>query len=89
MNPSRSLGLSLIVGLLVSTPAAGVSTSDTRMLAEPAVSAEHLAFTYAGDLWIADRGGDNPRRHVRVNAEGDATFLDVRAGDVDLDGIDR
>ena len=37
----------------------------------------------------AAAGGDHLRRHVRVVAEGDAAFLDVRAGDVDLDGIDR
>ena len=34
-------------------------------------------------------GGHHLRRHLRIVAEGDAAFLDVRAGDVDLDGVDR
>ncbi len=34
----------------------------TRLLANPAVSTDHLAFTYAGDLWIAERDGSEPRR---------------------------
>ena len=33
--------------------------------------------------------GDDFCRHVRVVAERDATFLDVRAGDIDLDCVDR
>ncbi|MDX2218227.1 MAG: PDZ domain-containing protein [Burkholderiales bacterium] len=35
---------------------------DTRFVAEPTVSARHIAFTYAGDVWIADRSGGNVRR---------------------------
>ncbi|OFA03392.1 S41 family peptidase [Duganella sp. HH101] len=38
------------------------NTSDTRMLTEPALSAQHLAFIYAGDLWLANRDGSAPRR---------------------------
>ncbi|HEX7983021.1 MAG TPA: PDZ domain-containing protein [Duganella sp.] len=38
------------------------STSDTRMLTEPALSAAHLAFIYAGDVWLANRDGGAPRR---------------------------
>jgi hypothetical protein len=34
-------------------------------------------------------GLDDARRHVRVVAELDAAFLDVRAGDVQLDRVDR
>ena len=37
----------------------------------------------------AAAGGHHLRRHLRVVAEGDAAFLDVGAGDVDLDGVDR
>ena len=33
-------------------------------------------------------GGHHARRHLRVIAEGHAAFLDIRAGDVDLDGVD-
>ena len=38
------------------------NTTDTRMLSEPAVSANHLAFSYAGDLWVANLDGSNVRR---------------------------
>jgi tricorn protease len=38
------------------------STSDTRMLTEPALSATHLAFIYAGDVWLANTDGSAPRR---------------------------
>jgi tricorn protease len=34
----------------------------TALLRQPAVSAEHLAFVYAGDLWVAERDGSHPRR---------------------------
>ncbi len=32
------------------------------LLRQPAVSSQHLAFLYAGDLWVAERDGSNPRR---------------------------
>ena len=35
---------------------------DTRLLSQPAVSAEHVAFEYAGDLWVADLDSGNVRR---------------------------
>src|SRR4051812_41128852 len=37
-------------------------TSDTRLLRMPAVSAKHVAFVYADDLWIADITGGPARR---------------------------
>jgi tricorn protease len=39
-----------------------INTKDTRMLAQPAVSAGHIAFIYAEDLWIANTDGSQPRR---------------------------
>jgi len=45
------------------TPRPGApSAGETRMLEQPAVSAEHVAFVYAGDLWLADLDGANARR---------------------------
>jgi tricorn protease len=35
---------------------------DTRLLSQPTCSAQHIAFIYADDLWIADLDGKNPRR---------------------------
>lgn len=36
--------------------------TDTRMLSDPSISANHIAFVYAEDLWVANRDGSNPRR---------------------------
>jgi len=41
---------------------AQVNVTDTRLLAQPAVSATHVAFVYAGDLWTARRDGTDVRR---------------------------
>ncbi len=55
--------LSLLV-LLVSSVAGvrAVSVTDTRMLTQPAISAQHVAFVYSGDLWVANQDGTNVRR---------------------------
>lgn len=42
--------------------AQGVDINDTRLLAQPAISKNHIAFIYAGDLWAADLDGKNVRR---------------------------
>lgn len=34
----------------------------TRLLRQPAVSRDHLAFVYAGDIWVSDRDGRHPVR---------------------------
>jgi tricorn protease len=38
------------------------STSGTRLLRTPTVSAAHIAFAYAGNIWIVDRAGGDARR---------------------------
>ena len=46
-------------------PAVEASTgdvTDTRLLEQPALSAAHVAFIYAGDLWAASHDGSNVRR---------------------------
>jgi len=53
------LGLAAIVG---TTLRANVNTSDTRLLSQPAISATHVAFVYAGDLWSAQIDGSDVRR---------------------------
>ncbi|WP_343731108.1 PDZ domain-containing protein [Duganella sp.] len=53
----------VLLALGVTAPALALpSTSDTRMLTEPALSAQHLAFIYAGDVWLANADGSAPRR---------------------------
>ena len=39
-----------------------IDPNDTRMLAQPAISATHIAFIYAEDLWVANKDGSQPRR---------------------------
>src|ERR1700731_2349798 len=43
-------------------PAQGPDIHDTRLLSEPAISADRIACIYAGDLWTCDRDGRNVRR---------------------------
>ena len=43
-------------------PAAAIDVKDTRLLSEPAVSGTHIAFLYAGDLWVANIDGTGVRR---------------------------
>jgi len=50
-------------------PLAAQSTTDTRLLSQPAVSATHVAFAYAGDLWSAKLDGTDVRR--LTTADGD------------------
>ncbi len=52
------LAFSLLLALATHTRA----VSDTRLLAQPAVSATHVAFVYAGDLWSARLDGSDVRR---------------------------
>lgn len=51
-----------LVAALAATPLAAVDRGDTRMLAEPAVSAQHVAFAYASDLWVVAIEGGVARR---------------------------
>jgi tricorn protease len=37
-------------------------SADTKLLTQPAISASHVAFIYAGDLFIADLDGSNVRQ---------------------------
>jgi len=39
-----------------------IDTKDTRMMTQPAISKDHIAFIYANDLWLAGRDGQNPHR---------------------------
>ena len=56
-----------VVALLL-TGVSAVAES-TALLRQPAVSADHLAFVYAGDLWVSERDGSNPRRLTTSPAE--------------------
>ena len=47
---------------LLALMGAAQAQQPTLMLRQPALSKGHLAFVYAGDLWLADRNGGNARR---------------------------
>jgi tricorn protease len=53
----------------------GIDTKNTRMLSQPAISIDHIAFIYAEDLWIANPDGSQPRRlTVDEGIESDPYF---------------
>jgi hypothetical protein len=45
------------VFLLFQCAAYAADEPDTRLLRQPAVSKDHLAFVWAGDIWVSDRDG--------------------------------
>ena len=65
--PARRLRLVVLIVAVVagwsSSPrAAEDPASSTRMLRQPTVSATHIAFAYAGNIWIVERAGGAARR---------------------------
>jgi len=58
MSRSRWLGLLTLVLL----PAPATAQVDARMLRYPDVSATHITFVYAGDIWIAPKTGGTAMR---------------------------
>jgi len=55
--------LSMFVLLIGSSHfAMAQNVNDTRLMSNPAVSANNIAFIYAEDLWVANKNGLNPRR---------------------------
>jgi len=51
-----------LVAALCAAAALAVDINDTRLLTDPAVSRDHIAFAYANDLWVANLDGSNVRR---------------------------
>ena len=52
----------LAAAAAAAAPAAALDITDTRMLTQPAISRSHIAFVYAGDIWIVDLDGQSARR---------------------------
>lgn len=73
--PRPLFGTLPLLALLTVPATAQISTTDTRLLAQPAVSATHVAFAYAGDLWTARLDGTDVRRLTTADGdEGNAVF---------------
>lgn len=58
-----------LAGFLLALSTSAVSADQTMLLREPALSQNHLAFVYAGDLWVARLDGSDPRRLTSHPAE--------------------
>jgi tricorn protease len=50
-------------------PASAVDTNDTRMMTAPAAGGGHIAFQYAGDLWVTGADGGKARRLTSYQGE--------------------
>jgi tricorn protease len=60
------ISVTLFALSLVAQPA---FSQQTFLLKQPSISANKLAFVYAGDIWVAGRDGSNPRRLTTHPAE--------------------
>src|SRR5262245_58070038 len=58
----RVLLAALTIAGLTTAITPTISTSDTRLLSQPAISSTEIAFVYAGDLWAAKIDGTEVRR---------------------------
>lgn len=59
----KTLSAVLLAPLLAPlTTSLAIASEPTRLLRQPDVSEQHLAFVYAGDIWLTDRNGQNSRR---------------------------
>ena len=65
----------LILVAFVSADAAAIQTNGTRLLRDPDISKEKIAFVHANDIWTVDRdGGDAMRLTSGEGAETDPVF---------------
>jgi tricorn protease len=62
MHPRPRPQLLLILLLLISGPVTTLNAQETRLLRQPNLGKDHIAFTHGGDVWTADRQGRNVRR---------------------------
>ncbi len=65
MNRRTFIAVPLLLASLFLIPIRS-QAEPTLLLREPAISHDHVAFVYAGDLWVANRDGSNPHR-ITVN----------------------
>lgn len=65
--------LACVILSIIVLPADG--QNETLLLRQPTVSADHVVFVYAGDIWIANRhGGDATRLTVHPGIESEPVF---------------
>jgi tricorn protease len=72
---NRSLLFGLLILILSSLSVNGQNINDTRLLWQPTISKNLIAFIYAEDLWVANKDGSYPRRlTVSEGAESNPVF---------------
>ncbi|MET0636657.1 MAG: PDZ domain-containing protein [Chitinophagaceae bacterium] len=74
MTTNRSIPLIAVLLLLSSAFVSAQNTTDTRLLWQPAISKDLIAFVYADDIWVANKDGSNPRR-LTVSQGSESTPL--------------
>lgn len=58
------------MGCAIAFSLSTAAQQETLLLRSPSISNNHIAFTYAGDIWVADRDGQHPHR-VTVNPDSE------------------
>ena len=56
------VAVSVMLAALLGPAFSAGAADPTLLLRQPTVSADHIAFAYAGDVWLAGRDGSDPRR---------------------------
>jgi len=75
METKSFLRLIIILFVLAGGTVEGIDTKDTRMMSQPAVNGNKIAFIYAEDLWTANLDGTEPvRLTVDEGVESDPAF---------------
>ena len=54
------------------TLAAPTALAETKLLSQPAISEQKIAFVYAGDIWLANHDGSTPKRMTSSEADESA-----------------
>jgi tricorn protease len=71
----RHVAFFVLAGLLCLVLHGQVVAEETRLLRQPTLGDDHVAFAYGGDLWIVDRAGGEARRLTSTPAvESDPHF---------------
>jgi tricorn protease len=72
---SRRAFVALVFCIAAAAAENSVAHAAPLLVRDPAISANHLAFVYGGDIWIADRnGGDSKRLVTGFNRESGPVF---------------
>src|SRR6478735_2828189 len=61
-RPAFLSGLALLVAVGAGSGDLAANGAPTRMLRSPSVSATHVAFAYANNIWLVERAGGVARR---------------------------